>query len=217
MLRRVYHLLALGALLNLLVLGGTGAYLFSKGHLSRDKILQMAEVARGDDTAEEVEEDPVAPEEPSATATRVDLSTESQYAQEIAVREMQRFRDEMDQRMALNNKIMLQITTRREALEREIRSFQQRREQDVEVKDNEGFKKELEIFESLKPSAAMELMLSKSSVDDAAKLMLQMESRKVAKIIEAAKTPADKMKLATIQERMKEVSLDSTDKTQADQ
>ena len=113
MLRRVYHLLALGALLNLLVLGGTGAYLFSKGHLSRDKILQMAEVARGDDTAEEVEEDPVAPEEPSAMGAGVDLSTESQYAQEIAVREMQRFRDEMDQRMALNNKIMLQITTRR--------------------------------------------------------------------------------------------------------
>ena len=216
-MRRVYHLLALGALLNLLVLGGTGAYLFSKGHLSRDKILQMAEIARGDDTDEEVEEDPVAPEEPSATATRVDLSTESQYAQEIAVREMQRFRDEMDQRMALNNKIMLQITTRREALEREIRAFQRRREQDVEVKDNEGFKKELEIFESLKPSAAMELMLSKGSVDDAAKLMLQMESRKVAKIIEAAKTPADKMKLATIQERMKEVSLDSADKTKANQ
>ena len=216
-MRRVYHLLALGALLNLLVLGGTGAYLFSKGHLSRDKILQMAEIARGHDTDEEVEEDPVAPEEPSATATRVDLSTESQYAQEIAVREMQRFRDEMDQRMALNNKIMLQITTRREALEREIRAFQRRREQDVEVKDNEGFKKELEIFESLKPSAAMELMLSKGSVDDAAKLMLQMESRKVAKIIEAAKTPADKMKLATIQERMKEVSLDSADKTKANQ
>ena len=98
-----------------------------------------------------------------------------------------------------------------------IRRIEQRREQEVEVKDNEGCKKEREIFESVKPSAAMELMLSKGSVDDAAKLMLQMESRKVAKIIEAAKTPAGKMKLATIQERMKEVSLDSADKTKANQ
>jgi len=194
----------------------------SKGYLTSDKLRRIGQVVRGEDEQEPeaAEKQPEAdapaeasPAQSELTSVPIDLSKESQYAQEIVFHEMQRFKDEMDQRMALNNKIMLMITTRREALERDIKAFQQRRQQDVEIVDNEAFKKELEIFESLKPVTAMERLVAKSNVEDAAKLMLQMDSRKVAKIIEAAKTPADKLKLQAVQERMREVTPEESDKT----
>jgi len=222
MLRRIYNLIAVFALLNMLVLGGAAGYLVSKGYLTSDKLRRIGQVVRGEDEQEPeaAEKQPEAdapaeasPAQSELTSVPIDLSKESQYAQEIVFHEMQRFKDEMDQRMALNNKIMLMITTRREALERDIKAFQQRRQQDVEIVDNEAFKKELEIFESLKPVTAMERLVAKSNVEDAAKLMLQMDSRKVAKIIEAAKTPADKLKLQAVQERMREVTPEESDKT----
>jgi len=218
MLRKLYHLIALLSLLNVLVLLGAGAFFYSKGYLSADRLTRAGAALRGEQPAAAVEpaappaDHPVAAAAPDAALEMPgDLSMRSQHEQEIALREMQRFRDEMDQRMALNNRIMLQISTRREALEREVQKFEQQQKKEAEVVDDVGFRKELEVFETLKPAVALERLLSKPDVTDAARIMLEMDSRKVAKMIEAAKTAPEKQKLQVVMERIREVSPEKYD------
>ncbi len=212
MLKKLYSLVALLCVLNMVVLAGAGVFVYAKGYLSADKLERVSAVLREEEPAEP--EATSVPAQPVALAGGVDevagapgdLSMRSQHEQEIALREMQRFRDEMDQRMALNNRIMLQISTRREALEREMDKFQQQQKQEAEVVDDVGFKKELEVFETLKPAVALERLLAKADVDDAARIVLEMDTRKVAKMIEAAKTPPEKQKVQVVLERIREVS-----------
>lgn len=227
MLRRLYNVAAALALMHMLALAGAGVLLGSRGYLAPDKLRGVVQVLRGEapapgpptgtEDAADAEGNSLGTPSPGANAGpaaiaggggpgAVDVAQVAQDAQEIAYREMERFKDEMDQRLALNNAIMLQITTRREALERDVQAFAQRQVSEVEVKDDEGFKKELEIFETLKPAVAMERLLGKGSVEDAARLMLQMDSRKVAKIIESAKTPSEKQRLQIILDRIREVA-----------
>ncbi|GMU36568.1 MAG: hypothetical protein KJ057_11045 [Phycisphaerae bacterium] len=231
-IRQGYDLAAVFSMLNLLALAGVAAYLVVGGHLTPERVRQVVEVMRGtavaapeeglagdgagaegaepatDDAPAAAESTGVIAEEPIVAArprTSSDLTQTSLIEREIALRERNRFEVEINQRLALSESIMLQITTRLDELNARRAAFEKAKQEEAGVKDEEGFRKELEVFNSLKPTQAFDYLIRKDA-DQAARLLMEMDTRTVAKILESAKSAEHKAKADEILSAIRKVA-----------
>ncbi len=210
--KRAYDGLALFALLNVLGVGALGMYLVGGGVLNADKGRRIVSIMRDEDVS--LEEETV-PEEPVEAETDValhpagtDAVVESQVDVEIIRRESERIKAELDQRLALNNSILLRVVTERERFQRELEEAGNRKEASSKERRKKGFKKQIAIYESLSPKVAIQPLLALPEPDDAARVLLEMDTRKAKKIIEAAKRGDQVEKMKQILQRVREVAPD---------
>ncbi|MCG3129759.1 MAG: hypothetical protein FLDDKLPJ_00494 [Phycisphaerae bacterium] len=231
-IRQGYDLAAVFSMLNLLALAGVIVFLAVGGHLTPERVRQVVEVMRGtavvapeeeltgegagpEDTEPATPDAPTPSEEGSAVVeepivaarpqTSSDLTQASLIEREIALRERNRFEAEINQRLALSESIMLQITTRLDELNAQRAAFEKQKQDDAGVKDDEGFRKELEVFNSLKPTQAFDYLIRKDA-DQAARLLMEMDTRTVAKILESAKSADHKAKADEILAAIRKVA-----------
>ena len=129
-----------------------------------------------------------------------------QMNSEILRREAERVKVELDQRLALNNAIMLRITQERDAFRRERDAEAARKKAAIEEQKAVGFEKTIELYESLSPKVAIEYLLDISDPNESARVLLKMETRKAKKIIEAAKQAEQKGRMKDILKRLREVA-----------
>jgi len=212
-LRKTYDVAAIFALANLLVFGGLAVYLIGSGTLAPEKIERIAAVLRGEEESTGGAGAPEGTEADSAAtaASVVGQSAEaasaaSQMEEEITRREAQRIKAELDQRIATVNQVLMRVTLEREAFERKVEAEAQRKQEVTASQDQEGFKKELEYFENLSPKVAMQHLLAKPDADDAARILLEIETRKGKKIIEAAKRGNQMERMKVILQRLREAA-----------
>ncbi len=208
--KRVYDIVALFALLHVIAVFALGSFLIGTGALDSQKVRRMAAVLRGDDAAQEESKTPEEPP-PTGTATptgQKDIVAESQMDIEIMRREGERIKAELDQRLALNNSILLRVMTERERFRRERDEEARRQEAAGKQRREEGFKKQLAIYESLAPKVAVEHLLAMSDPDEAARILLEMATRKAKKIVEVAKRGDQMGKMKVILRRVREVAPD---------
>ncbi len=212
-LRQIYETAALVALINMGLLAALATYAGVTGAINAEKINQMAAVMRGERpyliesprvSAEAapaqgaVPVDAAASYETPADATPPDLET--------VRREADRIREELRQRLALNNSILLRVTTEREEFRRE-RDEERKYQESLRAEQKaEGFQKQVQIFEGLAPKIAVQHLLSMADVDEAARILIQMDTRKAKKIVEAAKRGDQLGKMVTILQRVREVA-----------
>lgn len=209
-LRRTFDAFALVAILNIFGLVALVGLTIQNGTLNRDKAQRMLAVLRGEDmesdtTAEENAEDDATTEEP---ATGMDPIAESEMGIEIMRREGERVKAELDQRLALNNSILLRVTAERERIQEEKDAVARQREESTKQRRTEGFKKQIDIFESLAPKVAVQHLLSLSDPDEAAKILLEMSTGRSKKIVEAAKRGDQMSKMKAILRRIRDVAPD---------
>lgn len=213
-LRRAYDLIALLALLNVGALLALGAWLWTSGAMTPQKLGDIGAILRGDaapttstvpgalgpQTAQA--EDSTAPPADAPPATFAEL----QMNMEVARLEAERIKTELDQRLALNNSILLRVTTEREAFQKDRQRAEERDKQSAALRDDEGFAKQLEIFENLAPKVAVEHLLNLGDPDEAARLLLEMDARKAKKIVESAKRGTQAEKMRDIMQRLRAVA-----------
>ena len=212
-LRKTYDIAAVFALVNMLVFGGLAVYVIGSGMLAPEKIERIAAVLRGEEKPTDTAAAATGTEK-DAGQDRVDLvgqsaedaSAASQMEEEIARREAQRIRAELDQRIATVNQVLMRVTLEREAFERQVEAETQRKQEVTASRGQEGFKKELEYFESLAPKVAVQHLLAKPDADEAARILLEMETGKGKKIIEAAKRGNQMERMKVILQRLREVA-----------
>ena len=213
-LRKTYDAVAIFALANMLVFGGLLIYLVGSGTLVPEKVERIAAVLRGE--KESAQDATVAAAQAGVDAAQdrtdvvgqsaEDASAASQMDEEITRREAQRIRAELDQRVATVNQVLMRVTLEREAFERQVEAEAQRKQEVTASQGQEGFKKELEYFESLSPKVAVQHLLAKPDADEAARILLEMETRKGKKIIEAAKRGNQMERMKVILQRLREVA-----------
>ena len=209
--RRTYDAIALFALLNMIALGGLVTYVVGTGAIDRQKLESIAAIVRGEDpvgsgetpsVAEEPAEEaaPAVPGEGPAAASGIDL--------EIMRREAERIKEELRQRLALNNSILLRVTTERAAFheEREVALARSRASQ--RERQEEGFEKQVAILGAMKPKVAVRHLLGIGDPDEAARILLEMSTRKAKKIVEAAKTGEQMRQMMLVLQRIREVAPD---------
>lgn len=211
-LRRVFDVIGLFSFLNLLALAGLVALAARGGALDHEKLQRIAAIMRGDEPA------PAGPSDPAATEVSPDaiqnaddahdLAGESEVNKEVLRREAARIKAELDQRLALNNSILLRVTAERERVARlrdeESKAARIREEQ----RAADGFRKQVDLFEALTPKVAVQHLMAMSGPDEAARLLVEIDTRKAKKIVEAAKRPEELSQMQLILQRLREVAPD---------
>ncbi len=206
-LRRTYDGIALFAFLNMLALGGVLIYVLGAGVIDGEKVRQIAAALREEEPQTEVTERRHLNEqttEPISQAVGGDALAESQMNLEIVRREAERIKAELDQRLALSNSILLRVMTERESFREEREKAQQQQEIASAQQNQEAFKKQIAIYEALAPKIALQHLLTIPDPDEAAEVLLAVNTRKAKSIIEAAKRSEDLEKMKTILRRMRE-------------
>ena len=211
-LRRTFDAVALVAILNVMGLVGLVGVTLQNGTLNREKAQRILAVLRGEDvesdtaTAENAEDDAKNGE----PIKGMDLIAESEMGIEIMRREGERVKAELDQRLALNNSILLRVTAERERIQSERDATARQQKASAKQRKTEGFRKQIDIFESLAPKVAVQHLLSLSDPDEAAKILLEMSTGRSKKIVEAAKRGDQLSKMKVILRRIREVAPDRT-------
>jgi len=210
-LRRAYEAMALFAMLNLVGTIALVGLLLAGGALDGEKLRQIVAVLRGGQPSPTA----LAPVAGQAVAASPDVparsvgagaAAESQMDLEIVRRESERIKTELEQRLALNNSILLRVTTERENFQKEREQAAHTEESTLRERRKEGFKKQIDIYESLAPKVAVEHLLAMPEPDDAAKVLLEMNTRKAKAIVEAAKRGDQIEKMKVILARVREVA-----------
>ena len=206
-LRRAFDFAAILAMIHLALLAGLGGYLISTGMLNKELLQQVVMLVKGEDPiVDEVEENENADQaivgkkdegETAFVANQTDM--------EILQLEASRIKTELDQRLALNNSILLRAMTEREAFKKERKSAEQLDQQDIQKRAQVGFQKQIAIYESLAPKIAVQHLLNLGDIDEAARILLEMETRKAKKIVESAKSLAQMHKMQKIIQRVRDV------------
>jgi len=192
----------------MVALVGIVGYLAATGAVDGERVRKAAMALRGE-TA------PV-PESPAgdgnallaAAVAKSDKATgvESEVDLEIAYRESERIKAELDQRLALNNSILLKVRTEREAFQRERDAAAKQEQASATVQREEGFKKQVAIMEALSPKVAIQHLLGISDPTEAARILMAMETGKAKKIVEAAKRGDDLNRMKLILQRVRETA-----------
>lgn len=225
MLRRVYDGLSMFALMNIVGLVGLLALLSSSGTINVEKLRRMVGVMRGEEPVVQAGvtgpfngTDKDAASEGTPNSEKADASASSDSGTDVQIMRLEgeRIKAELDQRLALNNSILLRVTTARERFQRERDVAQKQQDQARMKRQTDGFKKQIAIYEALSPRVAVEHLLGLSDPDDAAAIFLELDTRKAKKIIEAAKRDDQKQSMMTILRRIREIEPETFDNLSGD-
>ena len=205
MLLRLYHVIATLALLNLLAIGTGVVWLIATDRLDVERARRIAEVmfgegeSAGEDSAEQ-------PGEPASAGAAVSerLGPDRDIEDEIRWRNIDRYRAQIEQRLKFVNAARLEVERRREEFERLKERERSERQRLAQEAGKPGYEKELEIIAALSPKAALKQVMTMPDAD-AARLLFQLDSRKVKRIFEAARTDAELGKLTTVRELIRDM------------
>lgn len=207
MIGKVFAAASLFSVLNMAALVGLCVYGFATGAVDGKKLRDIGRVLRGESAfaAKSATAAPV--DQPKAAeATKPATGQESDEQLEMAHREAERIRTELEQRLALSNSILLKVREEREAFRKEREEAAARSAAVADVQKQDGFQRQVTLLESLSPKVAIEHLLAMSDVDDAARALSSMSTAKAKKIVESAKRGAESEQMKTILRRMREVA-----------
>ncbi|MBN1345965.1 MAG: hypothetical protein JXQ73_24960 [Phycisphaerae bacterium] len=192
MLKQIYHILALLAILHLLVLIGLGAYMASTGGLNAEKIEKIATVIRGEEdkpAARTATSQPTV--QPVLAMASGEKIADTRRTEEIRRLMGERLLREAADRKALIDAAMLKVTRRLEDLDKEKAQFEEARKTARQADEATGLQAELAILQGLSEKKARDVLMKKQ-IPDAVNLLLKMKKRTAAGIIEACKTETEK-------------------------
>jgi len=206
MLKSLYQLVALIAIVHLLVLVGLVGYLVATGQLDAERVQAIAAVLRGESPIQPG----VATTRPSVPQTQpVPEASPVQVARaleqdEIARRLFEQRRREIEDRLNLARAIRLDVIRRQEQLEAERERFHR---EVLQQYQHDGFQKELELLSSVSSKKAKAILMSKQDAE-VVRLLMAMDVRTGKKIIDACKTPEEMSWISRILERIQKLQED---------
>lgn len=209
LLKRAYETVSMFALFNLLALGGLIGYSVTTGVVDAEQLRRIGAVLRReDDGASSMASEEEQNQEPkeAVAAKRAMTVPEAQMELEIIRREAERVEEELRQRLALNNSILLKVTAERERFNREQEDGLRRDEAAKKDRQRTGFQKQIAIYEGLASKIALQHLLGLNDSAEAAEILLAMTTGKAKKIVEAAKKGNDLSAMQTILKRVREAA-----------
>lgn len=231
-IRRLYNYAALLALVHVGASLAVLAYAAVTGGVTTEKLRAMAAVLSGESTTGESAKQPAtaktdgketalpSSDDASASTNHAGPERDASFAGlqtdlDIIRLETERAKAELDQRLALNNSILLKVASEREAFQRERQATLDRDKTANPDLRGEGFAKQVAIFETLTPKVAIEHLLALPDPDEAARVLVALEPRKAKAVIEAAKREDQSMKMKEILRRVRTVAPDAADQRNA--
>jgi flagellar motility protein MotE (MotC chaperone) len=195
-MKRIYHILALLAFVNLFAIAGFVGFLFSSGRLNAERVDQIGIVLRGKFPTSQPATQPAvtsAPAEPSRSEI-VRAAAQKEYYQLLA----ERHERELQDRQSLNQSIQLDVIRRLEEIEKAKADLQEERKKAAEQGQDDGFAKVLEMYSGMDPVKAKDLLRTQNKEADAVQVLMQLDSSRTKKIVNACKTPEEMLWIGRI-------------------
>lgn len=200
MIKRIWDVVSIVAVGNLLALLALVAVLAVSGGLRSDRLRDARDALAGHPNyiTRVVEK---ASEAEAASLSAGQLITKEQAASQVAqlqmdqqMRELKDFQIQLDQaRAALDARIA--------AFERDCRAWEARCEKDRALLAGEGFRKTLVLYESMSPDQAKDLFMALDEAE-VVRVLSAMDERKASKIAKAFSSDAEKARLKAILDRL---------------
>ncbi|MCG3180669.1 MAG: hypothetical protein BIFFINMI_03032 [Phycisphaerae bacterium] len=209
MMRKLWEIVAIIAAAHLLAAGVLAGALFATGKLSGNKLKLIRDVMLDrplQAAAAKTETPAVQPDNLTTAGQRIaDEREQTQVTQlqiEQQMRELKDFKVQLDQAKGA-------LDLRISQFEADRKKWQEQREAERVLLAGAGFKKSLEMYESLDADQAKDLFMN---MDDAevVRYLTHMDPRKAAKAAKAFQTPAEQAKLRKVLDYMEDPSAAKT-------
>lgn len=198
MMKRVYTILALLAMINLFALAGLVGFLFATGRLDEERVGQMAQVLRGEYPASQ----PIAASQPTtqvASPQRAGQEIAAGQARREALQlQSERLEQESAQRKSLGESLEVRVLRRLEEIQKRNETFEKQKKALQQQTEQEGFTQALEVYSGMEPKLAKDLLRSKEKDADVVHLLTNMDSNRRNKIANACKTAEEKLWIGRI-------------------
>ena len=120
----------------------------------------------------------------------------------------ERHNREMTDRAQLNDSIQLRVLRRLEEIEQKNETFKQQKDEFEKQSEQEGFTQALEMYSSMEPGQAKELLKMKEKDADVVQLLMKMEPFRRKKIVNACKSPEDRAWIGRILNQVQAINQD---------
>jgi multidrug efflux pump subunit AcrA (membrane-fusion protein) len=192
-MRRIYHAVAMLAIIHLLVLTGLIGILVGTGRLDRDKAQQIAAVLRGERPLEAkavaaTSRPVIEPVLARDSSEKIEQANTNEEVQRLLDLRRQR---ELSDRKNLVDAAMLSLTRQREAMAKQLADFEQAQRQAKIESEQAVPDREVAILSGLSAKSARDLLMKKQ-MPDAVRMFMLIKSRAATDIIESCKTDEQK-------------------------
>lgn len=185
-MKRLFQVISLIAIVQLLALSGLIGYMFATGRLTAERIDQIAKLIRGESaptTAPATQPVVVAVKPESATSQIARSQVQHGLLAMIAERQSRELQD----RAKLNQTIQLDVVRKLEEIERREKAFVEQQKNLQEQQSQDGFARDLELMTSIDATRARKLLMMRKE-PDVARMLMSMEPARAKKIIDTCKT-----------------------------
>ncbi len=205
-LKAVYSAVSLIAVLNCLALLGVGAYVMGTGRLHPERIERLqaawADPAPASQPAVVDDDGMQAATQPGRSA---EIIARDALESEMLWRERERIRSELDQKLQTIRAASIRVSQRQEAFEESQRREAERQRKLAELKQPDGYAKQLEILKTLAPKKAVEFLANQPPADSA-RMLLELPSTRAKEIYEAARSKTEKARMNEVFALMRSIN-----------
>jgi len=190
MLKRLYHVLALLAMINLFAIAGLLGFLFASGRLNAERVDQIAVVLRGEFPR---------PPEPVATRPAEEAAPERSRDEIARIEARRKFfaliadrqQRELTDRQSLNQRIQFDVNAQMEQIQTKQEQIAARETKLREEVQQDGFAQALAMYSDMEPKLARDVLITKKDAD-VVQILTQMDPGPRKKIINSCKTAEEK-------------------------
>jgi flagellar motility protein MotE (MotC chaperone) len=209
MIKKLYHGVAMIALVNLFAVAGLVGYLFATGRLNEERVNQIGKVLRGQFPKEpEVASTQPVATQPAPQESRAEIA-DLQAKRELYRLVGERLQNEVTQRQALNDSVQLEVLRRLEEIEKKNQRFEQEKKEFKKQSEQQGFTQVLDMYSSMDPKLAKDLLRTKEKDADVVQLLMKMDPNRRTKIVNACKSAEDRVWIRRILDQI-QVKNDNT-------
>jgi flagellar motility protein MotE (MotC chaperone) len=191
-MKKIYHILALVAIIHLFAIAGLVGFLFAADKLNADRINQIAEVIRG----EYPETQPAVASQPAAGKKEKipEQSTKKIAYQQVRRRQAEllaeRNRQELQYRFDLNQQVLYEASQKLEEIKKLKEELRQQREVFAHQSEQQGFEKMVKVLKGMQAKNARDLLIERKDAD-VVRIFMSLNSNVVTDIVNQCKQPKE--------------------------
>jgi hypothetical protein len=189
-LKKLYNVVAILAIVNMAALALLLAYLWVGGVITRDRVERVRDALLAESPSEQVPTTQATTSRPAAQASSEKIE-QSEDLEEILIRRLDRQRRELEDLLQLTDAARHKLLRDREAFEQGKDRWEQRRKQWEKQQHLDGFKRMLTYLEGVDPKVAKGILRQKKD-PDVARILAAMNERKGKAIIEECVSAEDR-------------------------
>jgi flagellar motility protein MotE (MotC chaperone) len=203
-MKRLYHILALVAIIHLFAIAGLMGFLFATDKLNAERIDRIADVIRG----EYPETQPAAPatqpteerkeETPEQSTKKIERQQEQRRQAELLA---ERNQQELQYRFDLNQQILYEASQKLDRIEQLKQELEKQKEAFAKKTEQQGFEKMVEVLEGMQAKNARDLLMERKDAD-VVRIFMALDSNILTDIVNQCKQPDQKEWVGRILTRM---------------